>query len=381
MPSRLSITVSTTLACLTLPILTYADTPSTTDTPATTAPPSPTRAPATPTPPSPPSPAPYFTIAALGTADQVASDLSPGINAKGHAAVWRLSEKSGYRPVITGGKKENMLDAPAGYENEFAYSLNDHDDAVGWANTTRNPVDSLSTTHAFLVHKNKPSDLGTLGGKNSQAYAINNSGIVVGVSQIDEKRHQRAFRYSGGKMTALDPLDTGTFSIAFALNEAGVVAGGSSVVIKDLPIQPVHAVIWKDKVPEDLGTLVPNRSSIAYAINNHNDVVGVADTPTDQTVFIYSQGHMTDLDIKGRAYSINDNRQAVGTEEGEERGYMVGWLWDNGNTYKLNDCIDKTSGYWVEAGHKINNAGQIICTGRLQKRVHFLLLTPAKRPS
>jgi len=324
--------------------------------------------------------APYFTITDLGTADQVASDLAPGLNTKGRVTVWRQSEKSGYRPVIAGGKKEKMLDAPAGYENEFAYSLNDHDDAVGWANTTRNPVDSLATTHAFLVHKGKPVDLGTLGGKNSQAYAINNGGVIVGVSQIAAEKQQRAFRYGGGKMEALDPLAGGTFSIAFAVNEAGVVAGGASIENKDVPVQPVHAVLWQDKTPQDLGTLVPGRSSIAYSVNNHNDVVGVADTPTDQTVFIYSQGHMTDLDIDGRAYSINDNRQVVGTKEGEERGYMVGWLWDNGKLNVLNDCIDKSLGYWIEAGHKINNSGQIICTGRLQKRVHFLLLTPAKRP-
>jgi len=359
MPSSLSITLRAGLAgafalCLTLPAAVHAA-----DAPA----------------------APYFTITDLGTADQVASDLAPGLNSKGRVTVWRQSEKSGYRPVIAGGKKEKMLDAPAGYENEFAYSLNDHDDVVGWANTTRNPVDSLSTTHAFLVHKGKPVDIGTLGGKNSQAYGINNAGVIVGVSQITAEKQQRAFRYGAGKMDALDPLTGGTFSIAFAVNEAGVVAGGASVDAPGAPVQPVHAVLWHGKVPEDLGTLIPGRSSIAYSVNNHNDVVGVADTSTDQTVFIYSQGHMTDLDINGRAYFINDNRQVVGTKEGTERGYMIGWLWDNGALYTLNDCIDKSLGYWIEAGHKINYSGQIICTGRLQKRVHFLLLTPAKRPS
>lgn len=324
--------------------------------------------------------APYYTITDLGTVDQVASDVVPGLSSNGTVTIWRLAEGTGYRPVAISGSTQTGLPAPKGYQNEFAYSINDHGDAVGWANTTLNPVDSLSTTHAVLARGDKAVDLGTLGGRDSRAYAINNAGVVVGVSQLAASRDQHAFRYSAGKMEALDPLDGGKFSIAFAVNDAGVVAGGAGFVLKGSPISPVHAVIWRGKKPEDLGVLTPGRSSVAYAINNHNDAVGVADTRTEQTVFLYSQGHMTDLDIDGRAYGINDNRQVVGTREGTERGFMIGWIWDNGVTYALNDCIKPKSGYWIEAGDKIDNDGVIVGIARLMGREHAVVLTPAQRP-
>lgn len=385
--TRRALLVSTLAAGFAFSAAAFADTPpSPPDLPVTapdTPPPAAPTIPAAPstTEPVVPTNTPYFTITDLGPADQVAADVMPGLNAKGDVTVWRLQD-AGYRPVLVStGTADAVLDTPAGYFNEFAYSLNDNGDAAGWANTTKNPVDSLSTTHAFFFSKGKSVDLGTLGGKDSQAYAVNNGGVVVGVSQTNVPRQQRAFRYADGKLDTLDPLSGGDFSIAFAVNEAGVAVGGASMSVKGSDIQPVHAALWRGKKPQDLGTLTPGRGSEAYAINNHNDVVGVADTPTGQTVFLYSQGHMTDLDIDdGRAYSINDNRQAVGTHEGTERGYDVGWYWDNGTTYTLNDCIDKTAGYWIESGDKINDAGQIICTGRLAHRVHFLLLTPAKRP-
>jgi len=326
-----------------------------------------------------PADTPYYTIADFGTVDQVAADVVPGLNGKGRITRWRQVDNSGYRPVIQWDDKQNVLDAPKGYLNEFAYSLNDHGDAAGWANTTQNPVDSLSTMHAVYVHKGKAVDLGTLGGKNSRAYALNNGGVVVGSADLADKS-SRAFRYSAGHLEALDPLAGGKFSIAFAVNEAGVVSGGAAIEDATVPVQPVHAVIWHGSKPQDLGVLVPGRSSVAYGINNRNDAVGVADTRTDQTVFLYSQGHMTDLGIGGRAFSINDNRQVVGTREGAERGYMVGWLWENGTAYALNDCIPPKTGFWIESGDRINDAGQIVCTARLDKRVHVVLLTPAKRP-
>jgi probable HAF family extracellular repeat protein len=328
-----------------------------------------------------PQESPYFTITDLGTVDQVAADVVPGLNSKGRVSVWRLSDGTGYRPILLGANDmDTALDAPKGYENEFAYSLNDQDDAAGWANTTRNPVDSLSITHAVFVHKGVGVDLGTLGGRDSRAYAVNNAEVVVGVSQLAGNKLQRAFRYSKGKMETLEPLASGDFSIAFAVNEAGVAAGGAAIKVKGAAMQSVHAALWKGKSPQDLGVLVPGRSSVAYAVNDHNDVVGVADTKTSQTVFLYTQGRMVDLGIDGRAFSVNDNRQVVGTREGEERGYMVGWLWENGTTYKLNDCIPPQSGYWIVSGDKINNSGQIACTARLNKKVHVVLLTPAKRP-
>ena len=61
--------------------------------------------------------------------------------------------------------------------------------------------------HAFLLNPGGTmKDLGTLGGTESYALSINNSGQIVGRSTTVSGLN-RAFLYSGGKMT--DPGHTG----------------------------------------------------------------------------------------------------------------------------------------------------------------------------
>ena len=66
-------------------------------------------------------------------------------------------------------------------------------------------------------------DLGTLGGTESVAHAINNSGKVVGEAQVSTNdRH--AFLYSGGQMKDLGTLG-GSGSSANDINDSGQVVG------------------------------------------------------------------------------------------------------------------------------------------------------------
>ena len=323
--------------------------------------------------------APRYKVSDLGPIQTIASDLVPGLNSSGDAVIWRQDESLAFAPVLISGHQQIPLKIPQGYRNSFAYSINDKRNAVGWANTTLNPVDSLSITHAFLFAHDQATDLGTLGGSSSRAYAINNRDMIVGVSELANQQ-QQAFRYVDGKMSPLAPLPGGQSSVAFAVNDQGTVVGGSEVPHTESVKVAVHAVLWRNGVPSDIGVLRPNGNSVAHAINNHDEVVGTADGLAGKTVFLYRNGRMSDLGIqRGRAFAINDKGQVVGTQQvGEDRHpHSLGFLWDHGNLYDLNGCLPKSSPYHIQEAFRINNAGQILGAGVFEDQLHALLLTPA----
>ena len=69
------------------------------------------------------------------------------------------------------------------------------------------------------------TDLGTLGGTNSYAIAINDRGQVVGYSGTDRGMTGHAFLYSDGAMTDLGTLGGAVGSWASAINDRGQVVG------------------------------------------------------------------------------------------------------------------------------------------------------------
>ena len=111
------------------------------------------------------------------------------------------------------------------------------------------------------------TDLGTLGGTQSFAYGINNSGQVVGYSDTSSG-NQHAFLYSGGVMQDLGTLG-GTSSGANGINNSGQVVGGS------FPSSGHgHAFLYSGGVMQDLGTLSGRAGSGANGINTSGQVVG-----------------------------------------------------------------------------------------------------------
>ena len=84
------------------------------------------------------------------------------------------------------------------------------------------------------------TDLGTLGGPNSIAYAVNDAGVVAGAADIDsEVRH--ACLWYHGQVSDLGALGPGATSMARAINRQGQ-AVGSSTLAPDTT--DTHAVFW-----------------------------------------------------------------------------------------------------------------------------------------
>ena len=152
------------------------------------------------------------------------------------------------------------------------------------------------------------TDLGTLGGPESRAYGINNSGQIVGIADINVTTSQ-ACLYSGGTMT-----DLGTFvgpnSFANAINDSGQVVGRAG---------NGHAFLYSNGTVTDLGSPGPSPSGrYGYDVNNSGQIVGVDITSSGLSgtfrAFLYSGGNMEFLPIApdSQAYAINNSGQIVG---------------------------------------------------------------------
>jgi len=104
--------------------------------------------------------------------------------------------------------------------------------------------------HAFLYSNGVMQDLGTLGGLFSDARAINNSGQVVGISQIADGTYH-GFLYSNGAMT-----DLGVSCQANGISDSGQIYGsggpcdGSLMDLNSLidpPLVGYYFVTWPDQ--------------------------------------------------------------------------------------------------------------------------------------
>jgi probable HAF family extracellular repeat protein len=165
--------------------------------------------------------------------------------------------------------------------------------------------------HAFLYSNGVMTDLGTLGGVDSYAFGINDSGQIVGTSSTGYGQYH-AFLYSNGVMTDLTPsYYYSGFSIR-GINDSGQIVGEYQG----------QAVSWSEGVMTSLGSLVAiGKFSVATGINNSGQIIG--DYEKASGAFLYSQGTVTDLGIlpgylRSHACGINDSGQIVGYSD---RGY------------------------------------------------------------
>jgi probable HAF family extracellular repeat protein len=176
---------------------------------------------------------------------------------------------------------------------------------AGWALT------AAGQQHAFLYKAGVMHDLGTLGGRFSIAYAVNSSGEVMGFGGT-AGGETHAFLYNGGPL-----VDLGTFggptSYAFGINTIGQVVGGA--VLADGLTE--HAFLY-DGTKHDLGTLGGSGGSEARAVNDAGQITGSASTASGAAhAFLFSGASKQDLGTLPNGtfsigYGMNDLGQVVG---------------------------------------------------------------------
>ena len=198
-----------------------------------------------------------------------------------------------------------------GGTQSVAYGINDSGTIVGLGFTP-------TAFHAFSYSNRTIADLGALGELNSAALSINSSGVIVGYL-ITNGGIEQAFSYNNGTMTSLGALGGSGATIARAINSSGTIVGA-------ITFTGPYTGAFSDSngTVTDLGlisgSLGPGLASNAFGINNSGFIVGysaagnVANRPF---AFSYSNGTMISLGTLpggtySSAYAINSSGTIVG---------------------------------------------------------------------
>jgi probable HAF family extracellular repeat protein len=221
--------------------------------------------------------------------------------------------------------------------------------------------------------------LGTLGGNNSAATGANNRGLVVGVAEnptqdpncvSPQVLDYEAVVWWANTIHELSPVPGDAIGAALAVSDNGQIVGGTGMCGSGPGIGPVlmHAVLWKNHTPTDLGNLGGALNNVAYAINDRGQVVGASDLVGDNTghAFLWKKGVMTDLgtlpgDFLSAALAINENGQVVG-QSCDVNFNCRAFLWQDGVMTDLNTLTAGSPLYLISAAD-INSRGEIVGAG------------------
>jgi probable HAF family extracellular repeat protein len=214
-----------------------------------------------------------------------------------------------------------------GGTNSYATAINDHGEVVGYAQESDGNQIAFIWTATGGLHS-----LGTLSGYSSSgAQGINNLRQVVGWLFGSAGSHAFVWTKSGG-MKDLGTLGGGA-STAYGINNSGEVVGYSRNADGNL-----HAFAWTESGGmKDLGTLGGNVSE-AWGINDFGEVVGYSSLAGDSTyhAFLWTQASgMQDLGTLGDvassvALAVSGSGQVVGYAFTPYRSIAFDWNQNHG---------------------------------------------------
>lgn len=257
-----------------------------------------------------------------------------------------------------------------GKDNSRARGINNAGQVAGYSN----PEDDV--THAFLYSEGAMLDLGALpGGNASMGYAINNLGQVVGKSMVPPPSGSgwwpyHAFLSSGGPMIDLGTTATPGFdqTEAYAINDHGWVVGKTTPPGGGFG----HAFLYAGGTMTDIGAEWDTYGyySEARGVNNAGQVLVTAMAKNGSGAYaaIGEDGKVTILSklgsssSNGRALGINNRGEVVG-KLADNRAFL--YVPENGLMELSSLVVGANPFAQLNVANAINDLGYIAGTGTL----------------
>jgi probable HAF family extracellular repeat protein len=274
---------------------------------------------------------------------------------------------------------------------------------------------------AFAWRNNRITQLPGLGGNNSIGGGVNNRGQIVGWAETAVRDPTCAgtssppfvqylqfeavvWQMDDGqwRVRQLAPFAGDVDAAAVAVNDAGQVVGISGLCsIAIGGYSAIHAVLWQNGTPIDMGNLGGHGWNTPGAINNHGVAAGFANQPNDVTggvlafvpeAFTWTQeGGMIDIgrlpgDAISEATDINDAGQVVGVSyAGADFSGPRAFIYQNRKITALNDLLSAgdQANFFVSSTGGINDLGEIaaqanlVANGVVTPVLHAVLLVPS----
>ncbi len=285
---------------------------------------------------------------------------------------------------------------------------------------------SGNSCEAFVWEFGTMKQLPGLGGNNSIGGGNNNRGQIVGWAetpvldptcdnssgqflQFEATLWQPDLRTGKWQVSGLPPLSGDPDSAATAINDLGQAVGISgSCDVAIGAFSAMHALMWENGTPIDLGNLGGHGWNTPGAINNRGVIVGFVNGPNDLIdgqlqfrflAFIWTKengmrslGTLPGLngtpDAMSEATDINDEGQIVGVSFADfEFDGARAFIYQNGVITPLNSLIGSASANWdISSTGGINDRGEIaaqanlISDGVVTSVAHSVLLVPCDDP-